>query len=87
MTRPCATTDVVNTVRRVVEVNRTSKICCFDHVPYGLVVSILRHEVGYTEPGAHALIFEAVMSAVVSLEMAKVETIDRKEQLCLTVED
>ena len=87
MTRYSPTTDVADTVRHVIEVNRNSKIRCFDHVPYSLVVHILRDDYGYTEPGAHALIFEAVMSGVVSLEMAKVQSIDRKEQLCLTVDD
>lgn len=87
MTRYSPTTDVADTVRKVVEVDRNSKISRFDYVPYGLVVSILRDQYGYTEHGAHALIFEAHMSGVVSLELAKVQSFDRKEQLCLTVED
>lgn len=83
MTRYSPTTDVVNAVRRVIEATRGAKSGGYKHVPYCLVVSILRHEVGYTEPGAHALIFEAVMSGVVVLEFQIVPTTDRKETLCV----
>ncbi len=83
MSRPCPTTDVVNTVRRVIEVTRGAKSGGYKHVPYDLVVSILRHEVGYTEPGANALIFEAVMSGVAVLELQRIPTTDRKETLCV----
>ena len=86
MTQSCLP-DVVAAVQRVMDVNRRCKHGRWLAVPYDVVASILRYEYGHTEAEAHALIFEAVVAGLVTLDMARLESIDSKEQLCLERKD
>lgn len=82
MTRSSPTTDVVAAVRRVMDV----MVGSWDHAPYDIVACVLRDRFNHTDEEAHALIFEAVMAGHVVLTYARVEDIDRKDQLCIEME-
>lgn len=88
MSTPAQTADVVGAIRDAAEVHMgPGKHLRYNAIPYNLTVSILRHEYGYSEEGAHSAIFDAVMEGAVKLDLAKVQTIDRTETLCLATED
>lgn len=56
------------------------------HVPYSVVACVLRDEFEYTTDEAHALIFEATMTGLVTLGMSNIwrtSRSDRTRKLCI----